>query len=138
MNPSMLGFQTILLFGLGRRLGIFDYLNEKVKSSPNPEDVSSVTFTPSELIQELKLETNYLDGWLHMALECGIFERDTSYDRCLKTAPYVYYLLVDRDNLFYFGDFLGGFTYQGVLQEDLLANFKTGKTIEWNSRRNTY
>jgi hypothetical protein len=42
---SMLGFQTVLLFGVGRRLGIFDYLNEKRKSSVQPDDVSSVIFT---------------------------------------------------------------------------------------------
>jgi 2-polyprenyl-3-methyl-5-hydroxy-6-metoxy-1,4-benzoquinol methylase len=128
---SMLGFQTVLLFGLGRRLGIFDYLNEKGKSAPNPDEISTVTFTLDELVQELKLDSNYLDGWLHMALECGIFERDQSCDRCLKTAPYVYYLLVDRDNMFYFGDFLGGFSHQGTFQEELLLNFKTGKKMEW-------
>lgn len=128
---SMLGFQTVLLFGLGRRVGIFDYLNQKAKSSSDPDEVSSITFTPDELVQELNLDPNYLDGWLHMALECGIFERDISCERCLKTAPYVYYLLVDRENMFYFGDFLGGFSHQGVFQEELLVNFKTGKKMEW-------
>jgi 2-polyprenyl-3-methyl-5-hydroxy-6-metoxy-1,4-benzoquinol methylase len=129
---SMLGFQTVLLFGLGRRVGIFDYLNQKAKSSPNPDEVSSITFTHDELVQELNLDSNYLDGWLHMALECGIFERDESCNKCLKTAPYVYYLLVDRENMFYFGDFLAGFSYQGIFQEELLSNFKTGKKMEWN------
>ena len=128
---SMLGFQTVLLFGLGRRVGIFDYLNGKAKSSSTPDDVSSVTFTLDELAQELNLDSNYLDGWLHMALECGIFERDKSCDKCLKTAPYVYYLLVDRENMFYFGDILGGFSHQGTFQEELLINFKTGKKTEW-------
>ncbi len=76
---SMLVFQTVLLFGLGRRLGIFDYLNEKAKSSPSPNDVSSVIFTLDELAQELKLDSTYLDGWLHLTLECGIFERNGSW-----------------------------------------------------------
>jgi hypothetical protein len=47
-----------------------------------------------------------------MTLEYRIFERDDSCERCLKTAPYVYYLLVDRENMFYFGGVLGGFYYQ--------------------------
>ena len=128
---SMLGFQTVLLFGLGRRVGIFDYLNQKAKSSPDPDEVSSVTFTHDELVQELNLDSNYLDGWLHMALECGIFERGKSCDKCLKTAPFVYYLLVDLENMLYVGDFLGGFSHQGTFQEELLTNFKTGKILEW-------
>ncbi|MFX1249834.1 MAG: class I SAM-dependent methyltransferase [Promethearchaeota archaeon] len=128
---SMLGFQTVLLFGLGRRLGIFDYLYEKATSSSDSGDVSSVTFTPDELSQGLNLDPQYLDGWLHMALECGIFDRDDSCNRCLKTAPYVYYLLVDRENMFYFGDVLGGFYYHAPFQEGLLENFKTGKLVKW-------
>ncbi|MHA2294976.1 MAG: class I SAM-dependent methyltransferase [Candidatus Hodarchaeales archaeon] len=126
---SMLGFQTVIVFGLGRRLGIFDYLLEKAKRSPEPDDVSSVIFTPSELSRELNLDSNYLDGLLHMATECGIFEIDDSCERCLRTAPHVYYLLVDRLNMFYIGNVIGGFYYMAPLQEEYLAGFKTGQIL---------
>lgn len=124
---SMLGFQTVLVFGLGRRLGIFDYLNEKAKRSSKPDEVSSVTFTLNELSQELNLYSTYLDSWIHMAIECGIFERDNSSNQSVKTAPYVFYVLVDRENMFYMGDILGGFYYQAFAQETLLTNFRTGE-----------
>ncbi|MFQ5976903.1 MAG: class I SAM-dependent methyltransferase [Candidatus Heimdallarchaeota archaeon] len=124
---SMLGFQTVLVYGLGRRLAIFDYLNEKGKRSSKPDEVSSVTFTLNELSQELNLDSTYLDSWIHMGIECGIFERDDSSNQSVKTGPYVYYILVDRENMFYMGDVLGGFYYQALAQETLLTNFKTGE-----------
>ena len=40
---SMYGFQTVLVFGIGRKLGIFDYLHEKGKSSKSEEIISTIT-----------------------------------------------------------------------------------------------
>lgn len=57
-SQSMLGFQAILLFGLGKRLGIFDYLYKKGKSSIDKNEFPSVTFT----IDELSKESNGLSG----------------------------------------------------------------------------
>ena len=42
---SMYGYQTVLLIGLGRRLGIFNYLYEKAKSSSGGEKITSASFT---------------------------------------------------------------------------------------------
>lgn len=126
---GLLGFQTILLYGMGQRLGIFDYLLKKASDTPNSDDISSINFTLNELSQELGLEPKSLDGWAHMAIECGIFEVDDSCDKCIKTAPFVYYLLVDRKNMFYMGDVLHGYYYMATFQEEFLANFKTGKKI---------
>ena len=42
---GMYGYQTVLLIGLGRRLGIFNYLYEKSKSSISGEKIIYVSFT---------------------------------------------------------------------------------------------
>jgi SAM-dependent methyltransferase len=123
---SLLGFQTVLIYGLGRRLGIFDYLQSK-----GSEDTLVITFTIEEIVQALELNPVHLEAWLHMALTCGLFEQDESCDQCLKTAPYIYTLLVDRDNMFYMGDVLGGFYYMAPYQDGYLENFKTGKTMSY-------
>ena len=123
---SLLGFQTVLVFGLGRRLGIFDYLQEK-----GSEETLEVSFTIDEIVQEMNLDPTYLDSWLHMAITCGLFELDDSCERCLKTAPYIYPLLVDRNNIFYMGDILGGFYYMAPYQSEFLENFKTGKRMDY-------
>ena len=53
---------------MGRRLGIFNYLYEKGKSSNSNKNIV-VTFTPIELSEKLHLDLKYLDSWLHLALE---------------------------------------------------------------------
>lgn len=123
---GLLGFQTVLVFGLGRRLGIFDYLQEK-----GSEETLEVSFTLDEIVQKMNLDPIYLDGWVHMAITCGLFERDDSCERCIKTAPYIYPLLVDRNNMFYMGDILGGFYHMAPYQNELLKNFKTGKRTDY-------
>ena len=125
---SMYGYQTVLLIGLGRRLGIFDYLYEKAKSSVSGEKITSVSFTLEELSEKLSLDLKYLDGWVHMALECGLFEIDESHERCVKTAPHIYELLVDQDGMFYMGSMLGVFYLMAPFQDTIYENFKTGKT----------
>lgn len=123
---SILGFQTVLVFGLGRRIGIFDYLQKK-----GLDESTEVNFTLNEIIQEITLDPITLDAWMHMAITCGLFEVDDSCDQCLKTAPYIYHLLVDRNNMFYIGDILGGFYYMAPYQNEFLENFKTGKTLDY-------
>jgi SAM-dependent methyltransferase len=126
---SLLGFQTILLFGIGQRLGIFEYLHNKATTSSEGNEISSINFTPDDLALKLGLDPIYLDGWLHMAIECGMFELDYSCKKCIKTAPFIYYLLVDKENLFYIGNFLHGYYYMAVLQDPFVANFKTGENF---------
>ena len=72
---SLYGFQTVIVYGLGTRLGIFDYLYKKGKET-EADKKSSVSFTLQELSDILKIDPIYLDAWLHMALECGLFEID--------------------------------------------------------------
>ncbi|MFW9818967.1 MAG: class I SAM-dependent methyltransferase [Candidatus Thorarchaeota archaeon] len=124
---GLYGFNTIILIGMGRRLGIFDYLYKKVKSSPNSGNYNEVIFTPIELSEKLNLDFTYLDGWLHLAIECGIFEIADFEKKILKTAPYVYELLIDRNSVFYVGGTLGAFYYIAPTQDALIENFKTGK-----------
>ena len=54
------GFNTILTIGLGRRLGIFDYLYDKAKVSPSSSTISSVEFTLEELIEKSVMIQNIL------------------------------------------------------------------------------
>lgn len=120
------GFNTILTLGLGMRLGIFDYLYDKSKKSPSTSVISSVDFTPDELIEKFGYDSKFLDAWLHLALECGIFEIANVSKRTLKTAPHVYTLLIDRKNMFYVGDTIGFFYYLAPLQNYVFDFFKTG------------
>ncbi|MFW9990227.1 MAG: class I SAM-dependent methyltransferase [Candidatus Odinarchaeota archaeon] len=112
---------------MGRRLGIFDYLFEKAKSCFISSKSIEVFFTPIELSENLNLDPEYLDGWLHLALECGIVEIENYEEKVLKTAPYVYELLIDRNNEFYIGGTLGAFYYIAPTQDILIEHFKTGK-----------
>ncbi|NVM34608.1 MAG: class I SAM-dependent methyltransferase [Candidatus Lokiarchaeota archaeon] len=123
------GFNTILSSGLGRRLGIFDYLDKKAKKLSESGPVSSISFTPEEITKELKLDPDYLDAWIHLSLECGIFEIENAQQRTIKTAPHVYDLLINRNHMFYVGDTIGLFYYFAPVQDDVIELFKTGKTL---------
>ncbi|MHA2283700.1 MAG: class I SAM-dependent methyltransferase [Promethearchaeota archaeon] len=124
---SMYGYQTVLAYGLGSTLGIFDYLYEKAKSEKSSEKISSISFTLEEISESLSLDLTYLDAWLHISIACGIFEIDNSCERYAKTAPYVYDLLVDRENMFYIGATLGGFYTMALNQNFLIEGAKTGQ-----------
>lgn len=124
---GLYGFNTIILIGMGRRLGIFNYLFEKVKSSPSSGRYTEVSFNPTELSENLNLDSKYLDGWLHLAIECEILEIADSEKKILKTAPYLYELLIDPNNEFYVGGTLGAFYYIAPTQDVLIENFKTGR-----------
>ncbi len=123
---SLYGFNTVLMFGLGRRLGIFDYLYDKSILSVKDDNISMVTFTPEEISKNLNLDPQYLDAWIHLALECDILEIVDASKECLKTASYVYDLLINRNNSFYIGDTLGAFYNIASFQERYLDAFKTG------------
>ncbi|MFW9972098.1 MAG: class I SAM-dependent methyltransferase [Candidatus Odinarchaeota archaeon] len=124
---GLYGFNTIILIGMGRRLGIFNYLYEKAKSTSNSGKFNEVKFTPAELSENLNLDFKYLDGWLHLALECGILEIADSEKKILRTAPYIYELLIDHNNESYVGGTLGAFYYIAPAQDTLIEHFKTGK-----------
>ena len=130
---SMAGFQTVMIYGIGRQLGIFNYLYEKSKSQPAKGKITSISFTIEELSEKLNLDLKYLDAWLHMALECGLFEIDESAERCAKKAPHVYDLYVDPNNMFYLGSTTFGFYGFTFFLETLIENFKTGKLEEFSS-----
>jgi len=127
---SLYGFNTIILIGMGRKLGIFDYLYEKAKSLSNADRYVVIKFTPDELVKNLHLDANYLDAWLHLALECFLFEIDDLNKKILKTAPYVYELLIDHNHNSYIGGTLGAFYNIAPAQEIMLKNFKTGKAMD--------
>ncbi len=122
-----LGYQTVLVYGLGNKLGIFDYLYEKGKSLSESEKISAVTFTLDELAQKLKIKPRYLDAWLHISLVCGLFEIDDSCERCLKTAPHVYEILINKESMFFMGGTLNVFYVMGKIQEQMPEFFMTGK-----------
>jgi SAM-dependent methyltransferase len=116
-----------MIYGIGRRLGIFNYLYEKSKSQLTEGKITSISFTLEELSEKLNLDLKYLDAWLHMALECGLFEIEECSERCAKTAPHVFDLFVDRNSMFYIGSITFGFYQPIFFMESLLENFKTGK-----------
>ena len=124
---NMYGFQTVILYGLGRRLEIFDYLYNKGKSLSDKDEVSIISFTPKELSEKLNLDEKYLDAWLHMALECSIFEIDDPVKKTLKTGPHIYDLLINQDHTFYIGNTISIFYYMAPYSELIYNNFKTGK-----------
>lgn len=127
---SLYGFNTIILIGMGRKLGIFDYLYKKTKKMSNKNRYNVAKFTLDELAERLNLDVVYLDAWLHLALECGLFEIDDLIKKKLKTAPYVYELLLDRNHYSYIGGTLGAFYNIALSQEMMMKNFKTGKTMD--------
>ncbi len=133
-----LGFQTILMYGIGTRLGIFNYLYEKGKDSSEVKKDSSVSFTLDELSQNLKLDKRYLDAWLHMLLECGLFEIDPSADRTLKTAPHVYEILINQESMFYAGGTLNCIYLMAKYQDLIVKNFKTGEVIDFLESYQTF
>ena len=130
---SMAGFQTVMIYGIGKQLGIFNYLYKKSKSQTPEVKITSISFTLEELSEKLNLDLKYLDAWLHMALECGLFEIDDSAERSAKTAPHVYDLYVDPNNMFYLGSTTFGFYGINFFLETLLENFKTGKLEDFLS-----
>jgi SAM-dependent methyltransferase len=123
---SLNGFNTVIMFGLGRRLGIFDYLYYKSISLVKDDNILMVVFTPEEISKTLNLDPQYLDAWIHLALECDILEIVDVNKKCLKTAPYVYDLFINRNNSSYIGDTLGAFYNIAYFQERYLDAFKTG------------
>lgn len=128
---SLRGFSTVLVFGIGRRLGIFDFLEKKGEELKRVEKISSISFKFDELADQMKFNYNYLEAWLHMAIECGILERDNSCEKCFKTAPFVYDILVNRNSRFYTGNLLGCFYYTALFQEAMFKNFTAGNIETW-------
>ncbi len=124
------GFNTIISFGLAKKLGILDYLEAKAKSLAEMTSVSSVSFTLEELSDKLNLDLDYLDSWIHLALDCGIFEIEDAEKRTVRTAPHVFNLLINKDHMFYVGSIMSLFYNFAPLQEVIIDLFKTGEKLE--------
>ncbi|MFX0001487.1 MAG: class I SAM-dependent methyltransferase [Candidatus Hodarchaeota archaeon] len=124
------GFNTILIYGLGKKLGILDYFYEKGKRLSESGPISSISFTPDELTENLSLDADYVDSLIHLAIECGIFEIENAEERTLITAPHVYNLLINEDHMFYVGSIMSLFYKFAPYQDLIIEHFKTGKQIE--------
>ena len=127
---SLYGFNIIILIGIGRRLGIFNYLYGKGKSIPTHDNTKSIIFTPDELSEKLNLDNNYLDAWIHLAIECELLEIENVNEKWLKTSPYIYEILINRNHPSYIGGTLGAFYNITLIQEKMLKNFKTGEAMD--------
>jgi 2-polyprenyl-3-methyl-5-hydroxy-6-metoxy-1,4-benzoquinol methylase len=130
---SLRGFNFVLVYGLGQRLGIFDHLGKKTENIKQIENQTISTFNFDDIINELKLDENYFDGWLHMALESGIFELDETCGRCFKTGPFIFDLLIDKNNSFYIGNLITWIYYNALFQNDVYERFHSGTTIDMSS-----
>lgn len=126
------GFNSIICFGLAKRLGIFDYLNEKSKKKSNSGPISSISFTTKEIVTNLNLDPDYLEAWIHLSLDCGIFEIENVEERVLRTAPHVFNLLINKDHMFYVGSIISLFYYFAPLQDLIIDVFKTGRIPDEN------
>ncbi len=128
---GFLGSQIIMIEGIGQELGIFEYLFQKSKKQPIPGDKPSVSFSFEELREQLSLQPTYLDAWLQMAVDCGLFEVDVTCPRSLKTAPYIFELLINRED--YTGQYVGfvmdAFYYLTSIQSFIRQAFKTGEVL---------
>ena len=89
LGAYYINFNQVIAFGLGYHLGIFNYLEEKGKSSSNKDKITSVTFTFDELLDNLKLNRNYLKAWLKLSSALGIFEPDRKNLGFIKTSPHI-------------------------------------------------
>ncbi|MFX1377643.1 MAG: class I SAM-dependent methyltransferase [Promethearchaeota archaeon] len=132
------GFNTVLTFGLGQRLGIFDYLYEKTKSSTAGSSLSSIIFTIEEISEKLNLNLKYIDAWVHLGLVCGLFEINDAIKKEIKTAPHVYSLLIDCNHMFYVGDTIGAFYYLAPYQDSIFEYIKGRKQLGTKEFYNEY
>ena len=128
---TILGYYTITIFGIGFLLGIFDYLYDKAQNLPDSGKNKPITFSFNELLEKLNLAPKYLDSWIQMALELGIFELENPAEKNLKIAPHVYELLIDKNNMVYIGGLLAGTYMVDLMQQPKLFEcFKTGQIID--------
>lgn len=128
---GLLGFHCVVTFSMGRKLGIFDYLAQKAKESAGTEKITTVSFSVDEIVTALHLNATYLDAWIHMGIACGLFEVDPTHPKTVRTEPFVYDLLVDRDGDFYAGNTLALFNMIGPYEPEILKKFQTGDTFTW-------
>jgi len=126
---SIIGFETINVLGIGIKLGIFEYLYRKGRTTSKNMDSTYVSFTLKELSENLSLSPIYLDAWIHMSLACDIFEVENSHDKSFKTAPYIYDLFIDYNNKFFIGHSII-MNYEYNPSPDVMCDiFKTGDFI---------
>lgn len=111
-------------------MGIFDYLEEKGKSTSSKDKNPSVTFTIDELRDNLKLNRNYLEAWLKLSSGLGIFESDRENIGFIKTSPHVYDLLVNSESQYLLRSVYMYFYQFTILQNDIITNFKKGGVLK--------
>ena len=124
---GLYGYQSVLTFGIGRRLGIFtkllevatkgltrnnmqktEYENNDIIVNKNEYgEVVSLSFTPDKVAEILNFKKKTVTLWLKMGITTGIFEVDTNITGHVKTAPYTYKILIDNNDNFYLGDVIG-------------------------------
>jgi 2-polyprenyl-3-methyl-5-hydroxy-6-metoxy-1,4-benzoquinol methylase len=126
---SFRGFNVVLIFGLGRRLGIFDYLANQIEKIRKVDGSMIVSFNFDDIIHDLNLDSSYFEGWLHMAMESEIIELDESVYRCFKTAPFIFELMIDRNNGFYVGNLISWMYYNALFHDEIYKRFHTGNTL---------
>jgi len=130
---GLLGFQTVNVYIMGRSLGIWDYLTQKVKNQvPAGGQELIVSFTLAELVDNLHLSRPHVDGWIHMGLVCGLFELEEGAAQCVKTAPYIFDFLINKESPFYYGTIMMMYSNIAPVSDLVLASFRTGKLISWS------
>ncbi len=129
VRDNIVGYLTVILVGIGRRLGIFQYLYKKAISENIDKKIESVSFSVSELITKLDLNERYLDGWLTAAIEVGLIEIENNDTKLLKTCPYIYDFFIDSNNPVFLGAAYGSIYRIALQEDDVFKNFKTGKLI---------
>jgi len=126
---SFRGFNSVLVFGLGRRLGIFDYLANQKEKGKKVDGSTIISFNFDDIVKDLNLDPSYFDGWLHMTMESGIFELEKSCERCFKTAPFIFEIMIDRNSGFYIGNLIAWIYYNALFQDEIYKRFHSGKTL---------
>lgn len=129
VRDSVLGYLRVILVGLGRRLGILQYLYQKANSEKSDKKIESVSFTFNELMTKLNLDERYLEAWLNAALEVGIFEVFDKEKKSLKTCSHVYEIFINSNSPIFLGTAYGSIYRVALQQEDIFKNFKTGKLV---------
>lgn len=128
---SLLGYHTVNIVGFGQRLGIFDYLYDKMNSGPGKILNPKVSFSMDELCKELELQPHFLEAWLQMAIETGIFQFQPNQTNSFIPCEYVIELLVDPDSGFFIRDLIEGFYYISFYQKEILEGFRGGSYLSW-------
>jgi ubiquinone/menaquinone biosynthesis C-methylase UbiE len=129
VQKNFADFHRVVTLGMGYYLGIFDYLEKKVRPTPptlNIPQNTSVSFSLDELNEHLKLNKEYLKAWLILTIGLGVFEHDREHAGFFKTAPHVYDLLINSESKYPIRSAYMWIYQFIVLQNDIFDKFKHG------------